>query len=365
MVSFPTPQNYTFSTFGGIRLRNGVNTNGVISAEICQNIDFVPQGLLNNVKIVTSKGNTLRCEYENYKIIKGFETVQDGTKYCIVYATNGIEGKLLTLNSDDSFSTIVDGLHPIEKANGITMTDSAYDVFVFTNGQDYYKVCYDQSPIYEELTPEYNGSSVTGLALAEQDGSLVIGSDKGYVIASRKGDITDWDYVIKIPFNGAYTESEEFTIEQESSSERAEFWLIVKNDGAEKASTSNPSLTLRAASAFTLDMQKNTVAAVLAYPITNGKAGKPYGAVYPYNTRLSKKEGFSAYIADRLYRGADNKDAATQDYVSRFNWPRFIEICSSFENPWDIDEERILNALSAGKFSKSDIKLSKKKAETK
>lgn len=195
MVSYPTPQNVAFNTFGGIRLRNGAASNGLMTATICKNIDFIPQGLSSNVKIQTSKGNTQQAKLDDYKIIKGFETEQDGTKYLLVYAEDTTEGIIAKLNNNNTFTTLVSGLSITGKANAITMVDGAYDVCIVTNGLEYYKISFEETQQVTQITPTYEEEDVTGLAIAEQDGALVIASPKGYVISSRKGDIADWDYV--------------------------------------------------------------------------------------------------------------------------------------------------------------------------
>ena len=99
---------------------------------------------------------------------------------------------------------MVDNLTVTGQANGLDMRDAAYDFFVFTNGIEYYQVQLFPTLSTVQLTPEYDGSTVTGLALAEQDGSLVIGCNEGVVLASRKGDITDFDYTIASDTNKAW-----------------------------------------------------------------------------------------------------------------------------------------------------------------
>lgn len=196
MTSFPQPQNYIFNTFRGIRTRNGVNTNGQISASECINIDFKPNDVNAEIQIKTTLGNVSRGEFENHNIIKGFETVQEGVEYCLLYVENETQGQLVKYDSSNSqFTVLIENLTKTGKANGITMVSGAYDVFVFTNGVEYYSVNFEVEPICVKLSPIYNQKPVTGLALCEQNGSLIIGSEKGYIIASRKGDIGDWDYV--------------------------------------------------------------------------------------------------------------------------------------------------------------------------
>ena len=199
MVTFPTPQSYTYSNFKGIRIRNGVNTGGAISAIVCQNVDFVPNTVGSDIQIKSTKGNVLVTQYPDYSMIKGFETVQDGQRYHLVYVENDTRGMLLRyITYDNTFEVLIDNLLVTGKANGITMKDTAYDVFVFTNGKDYYSVNFNTNPITQVINPVYDGEQVTGLAMAERDGSLVIGQQEGFglVIGSRQGDIYDWDYAV-------------------------------------------------------------------------------------------------------------------------------------------------------------------------
>lgn len=202
MVSFPTPQSYKFNIFKGIRTRNGIAGNGTISATVCQNVDFSASSYDAGVQIRTTYGNYSTCEYEGFDIIKGFETVQEGVHHQLFYVENDTKGMLVEYTND--FTTLVDNLTVTGQANGLTMVDGAYDVFVFTNGIEYYSVQLYPTLTATELEPEYDSNPVTGLALCEQDGSLVIGCNEGVVLASRKGDITDWDYVTPTDTNKAW-----------------------------------------------------------------------------------------------------------------------------------------------------------------
>lgn len=199
MVTYPTPQSFVYSNFKGIRTRNGINTGGTISAVECQNVDFVANTVGADMQIKSTLGNVFVAQYPNYNLIKGFESIQDGVKHWLLYAENKTKGMLLRYNKvDDEFETLVDNLRVTGKANGITMKDTAYDVFVFTNGLDYYSVNFAEDEITKVIQPVYDGKPVTGLALAERDGSLVIGQLDGYGIAigSRQGDIYDFNYAV-------------------------------------------------------------------------------------------------------------------------------------------------------------------------
>lgn len=198
MVTFPTPQSFIYSNFKGIRTRNGVNTGGQISAIVCQNVDFIPNTVGSDIQIKSTLGNVLVAQYPDFSLIKGFETEQDGIKHLLVYAESETKGILLEYNTIDKvFEVIQDDLLVTGQANGITMKDTAYDVFVFTNGKDYYSVNFATTPITQVINPVYDGKQLTGLSLCEKDGALVIGSEEiAIVMGSRQGDIYDWDYAV-------------------------------------------------------------------------------------------------------------------------------------------------------------------------
>ena len=206
MASYPSSSSYKFNTFKGIRTRNGIAANGTISATVCQNVDFAASSYDAGVLIRTSYGNYKYCEYINVQsleIIKGFETVQEGVSHLLFYLENSTKGRLVEYSSG-TFTTLKDDLSVTGQANGITLKDGAYDVFVFTNGVDYYSVRIYPSLSVTKLTPKYNNVAITGLPLCEQDGSLVIGCENGVVLGSRKGDITDWDYSTPTDNNKAW-----------------------------------------------------------------------------------------------------------------------------------------------------------------
>lgn len=202
MANFPSPSSYKFNTFKGIRTRNGIASGGVISATQCINVDFVPSSYDAGVVIQTTKGSLKTLEltedWADYTIIKGFEFESEGVKYQLVYCENeDLEKAVLLKNTNGTLSEVIEtseNLTVTGKANAITMIDNAFNTFVFTNGIEYYAWCPDGETVLQQLLPKYNNESVTGLAMCEQDGSLVIGCNEGLVLASRKGDITDWNY---------------------------------------------------------------------------------------------------------------------------------------------------------------------------
>ena len=200
MVSYPATSSVQFNSFKGIRTRNGIATGGTISAVECVNIDFLPSSYDASINIQTSLGNVKFCEYsEGYTIVKGFEFESEFANHILFYVINDSKGALVEYKNN-SFTVIVDNLTKTEQANGITMLSRALNTFVFTNGIEYYAWCPDGETVLQQLTPQYDINNdgtledVTGLALCEQDGSLVIGCNEGIVIASAKDDISDFDY---------------------------------------------------------------------------------------------------------------------------------------------------------------------------
>lgn len=132
-----------------------------------------------------------------YTIVKGFEFKSDAGSHLLFYVENASKG-ILAEYKNNAFTTIFDNLDRTTKANGITMIDNAYNTFVFTNGVNYVAWTPDGSTTTQTLSPQYidednNTVTMTGLALAELDGSLIIGGDNGTVLASKRGDITDYD----------------------------------------------------------------------------------------------------------------------------------------------------------------------------
>lgn len=206
MVRFPTPKAVNINRFLGLKtkdVRTGID--GSISAQKAVNVELDVSDDGSGINIKTTLGNKVFLDLSdyslgltNYEIIDIFETEQDGTKYIIIYVIDSeLDGCLLVCNptlSTPTVSLLVGHLTASPQANGITMITTAYDVFVFTNGVDYYSYSASQSTPLVQLQPQYDGEDITGLALAEYRGSLVIGSDKGVVVGSRQGDITDWDY---------------------------------------------------------------------------------------------------------------------------------------------------------------------------
>lgn len=201
-----------YNSFKGIREFNGINSGGVISALKCANVELIQSEIGNSTGIKTMEGNrVLYTLPEGYKVIEEFETIQDNTSYMIIYGENSTKGTLFYIGLDKTVKILADNLNKTGDANGLTMYSSAYDVFVFTNGEDirtiaftldsnYYNIVKDHNPI--EITDggyvatinavDYSGRTIKGLAIAAWNGFLVMNTSYG-IAASHQNDIYVWN----------------------------------------------------------------------------------------------------------------------------------------------------------------------------
>ena len=84
--------------------------------------------------------------------------------------------------------------------------------------------------------------------------------------------------------------------------------------------------------------------------------GEVTGCLFPIEKDLSLAGGFTAQVFIRLILQShtDNKD--TYDYVKKFNWKRFFEKIKEYENPYEIDMDKIVTDIAGKNFSLWSIK---------
>ena len=197
-----------YSRFRGIREHNGVNSGGEISAIKCENVELFQSDIGNEVGIKSIEGNTLYSAMATgYNIIGMFKSEQklsdssDTFKtYFLIYAENNEQGNLYYLDDNNQRQSLLTGLTRTGKCNGITMTSTAYDVFVFTNGVEAYSISFAESPypkktkITDGVTPatDRKGNPINFLAMANFNGFLVVATKYG-VRASCQNDIYTWN----------------------------------------------------------------------------------------------------------------------------------------------------------------------------
>lgn len=106
---------------------------------------------------------------------------------------------------------------------------------------------------------------------------------------------------------------------------------------------------------FSLLLTQNQLTPVLVY-FENEPF--PYGAIYPYSTEFSKHQGFSSRILFRFLNETQttNKNLLRK-HISFFNWEKFNEKVKTYENPWDLNQEILLEALAGKTFSAKSFQL--------
>lgn len=189
---------FVVEQFKGIREFNGIASNGQISAIDAKNIELVPNEIGASVGIKTMKGNAAAYVLpDGFKIIEIFKSVQEGITYKFIYAENTEKGTLYYVDITDSLQVIIDNLTVTGQANGITMSSTAYDVFVFTNGVEAKTVCFTNDISYGDTVKTITavdelGRSIHWLSMAEWRGFLVVASEYG-VHSSHQNDVYTWD----------------------------------------------------------------------------------------------------------------------------------------------------------------------------
>lgn len=200
-----------FNQFKGIREYNGVNSGGQISALTCQNVDFVQTEIGSSIGIKSASGNQILYSLPlGYSVIATFESKQDNNTHILIYGENEEKGALFYVSLADVLTVLIDDLPKTGNCSGLTMTSTAYDIFVFTNGETAKTIAFTLESDYESVIAEHNpirfnegwiadinavdylGRDVKWLSMVEWNGHLVVASDYG-VVASHQNDIYVWN----------------------------------------------------------------------------------------------------------------------------------------------------------------------------
>ena len=123
-----------------------------------------------------------------------------------------------------------------------------------------------------------------------------------------------------------------------------------------------------------VNLQKNKASPVLVWPVISEEKTDsriiffhPAGCIYPYDTKATWSAGFSSHILDTLTDQTSEINISDKiDFLSRFNWKKLqasieekekkVLSKNGFFNPWHLNKEIILNAISSGNFSAHQIK---------
>ncbi len=123
-----------------------------------------------------------------------------------------------------------------------------------------------------------------------------------------------------------------------------EYYIFIdENNSVQKVSDSSDIL-----------LAKNRLTPVLAY--ANDIDEKPRGFVYPYSETLDAYGGFSAWILYKLLVCSNEESEKVHHYLSHFNWNRFLELISKYEDPWKLNQDLIFENISDRTFNVYSIK---------
>ena len=200
-----------YENFKGIREQNGVNAGGAISAIACNNVQLVKTEIGANTGIKTMDGNSVALSLPiGYRTIGVMKSTQDNIDYFFIYGETADKGTLFYVNLAGNVEALVDNLSVTGECNGITMSSTAYDVFIFTNGKEVRTVCCTSDPAYSDVVKNYNpvefsqgyiatinakdylGNSLHWLSMTVFNGHLTVASEFG-VRGSAQNDIYTWN----------------------------------------------------------------------------------------------------------------------------------------------------------------------------
>ena len=129
--------------FGGIRQRNAVFSEDLITAQDIQNVELYYTGTNGGVGIRTAKGNiSINDSLENKeKIINIFESIQGEQTYFFVHTEDSTQGKFYLY--DMNYNNLIlkkNGLSITGVSNGFDVRQGWSDLFFFTNGKEMFTI---------------------------------------------------------------------------------------------------------------------------------------------------------------------------------------------------------------------------------
>lgn len=187
-----------FNKFKGIREYNGINSGNAISAVQADNVELVQTDIGNCTGIKSVDGNAVAYNLPSgYEILGIFASKQEGITYTFIYAENDTKGALFYINLTGVPEILIDELSLTGNCNGLTMSSTAYDVFVFTNGKEAKTVCFTSDASYGDTVKtinavDYQQRAINWLSMTVWNGFLVVASPYG-VHASHQNDIYTWN----------------------------------------------------------------------------------------------------------------------------------------------------------------------------
>lgn len=106
----------------------------------------------------------------------------------------------------------------------------------------------------------------------------------------------------------------------------------------------------------TLSVRKDNMTPVMLY---RENVLEPAGCIWPVSSIMDAAGGFSARMLWRLLTESDSASGpqeAVCAYCERFNWKRFCDVVATIENPWELNQQKILKAIADGTFTMKCLK---------
>ena len=156
--------------FGGIRQRNSVFSEDLITAQDIQNVELYYTGTNGGVGIRTAKGNVSvnNLLEGTERIVNIFESVQGNQTHFFVHTEDNTQGKFYRYNMN--FNTLElkkSGLSLTGVSNGFDVQQGWSDLFFFTNGSEMFTIEIGaETEIVDMIPTDRDGRSVYGLGAA-------------------------------------------------------------------------------------------------------------------------------------------------------------------------------------------------------
>lgn len=112
---------------------------------------------------------------------------------------------------------------------------------------------------------------------------------------------------------------------------------------------------IKACNKIYLNLEKGLVTSVLVKKLPSKKEDFSFGTIYPYSTDLTLSSSFAAEVFSGIMQASKSCKKESLDFLTYFNWSKFIEETSFYPNIL-YDKARIMKAIAAKTFKKSDLK---------
>lgn len=103
-----------------------------------------------------------------------------------------------------------------------------------------------------------------------------------------------------------------------------------------------------------IQLKKNKITPILLF--NSELDTKPLGCIYPFSTTYDIHSGFAAWILYKLLVCSNENYHDVYEYVSHFNWERFIEEIKKYEDPWMLNQDILFENICDRTFNVYSIK---------